>query len=138
MTKIRILFICSHNAARSQMAEAIANSMFGDRLEASSAGSSPTKIDPYAIAVMKEIGVDISKNRAKHLNEFAGMRFDYAVTLCSDDEDFCPFFPDAEEHLHHGVNEPKGSTKTEEGRLVAMRSMRDGILAWISKTFVDV
>jgi arsenate reductase len=74
MTRTKILFICTHNAARSQMAEAIANSMFGDRLEARSAGSSPTKINPYAIAVMEEIGIDISKNRAKHLNEFAGMR----------------------------------------------------------------
>jgi arsenate reductase len=138
MTRTKILFICTHNAARSQMAEAIANSMFGDRLEASSAGSSPTKINPYAIAVMKEIGIDISKNRAKHLNEFSGMRFDYAVTLCSDDEGFCPFFPDAQEHLHHSVNEPKGSTNTEEGRLLAMRSMREEILAWIRDTFVDV
>jgi arsenate reductase len=138
MRRTKILFICSHNAARSQMAEAIANGMFGDRLEASSGGSSPTKINPDAIAVMKEIGIDISKNRAKHLNEFTGMRFDYAVTLCSDHEDFCPFFPDAEEHMHHGVNEPKGSTKTDEGRLVAMRSMRDDILAWIRKTFIDV
>ncbi len=137
MTKTTILFICSHNAARSQMAEAIANKMFGDRLEASSAGSSPTDINPYSIAVMKEIGIDISKNRAKHLNEFAGKRFDYAVTLCSDDEDFCPFFPDAQEHLHHSVNEPIGSAKTEEGRLAAMRSMRDGILAWIRTTFID-
>jgi arsenate reductase len=137
MTKTKILFICSHNAARSQMAEAIANHKFGDVLEASSAGSSPTRIDPYAIAAMKELGIDISKNRAKHLNEFTGTRFDYAVTLCSDDEDFCPFFPDAEEHLHHGVNEPKGSTRTEEGRLGAMRIMRDDILAWIRKTFID-
>jgi arsenate reductase (thioredoxin) len=137
MTKTKILFICSHNAARSQMAEAIANSKFGDILEASSAGSSPTRIDPYAITVMKELGIDISKNRAKHLSEFTGMRFNYAVTLCSDDEDFCPFFPDADEHLHHSVNEPVGSAKTEEGRLAAMRSMRDDILAWIRRTFVD-
>jgi arsenate reductase len=137
MTKTKILFICSHNAARSQMAEAIANGKFGDILDASSAGSSPTRIDPYAIAVMKELGIDISKNRAKHLNEFTGMRFDYAVTLCSDDEDFCPFFPDAEEHLHHSVNEPEGSKKTEEGRLAAMRNMRDDILAWIRRTFID-
>jgi arsenate reductase len=120
------------------MAEAIANRLFGDRLEASSGGSSPTKIDPYAIAVMKELGIDISKNQAKHLNDFTGMRFDYAVTLCADSDDFCPFFPDATEHLHHSVNEPKGMPQTEEGRLAAMRSMRDDILAWVRKTFIDV
>jgi hypothetical protein len=59
------------------------------------------------------------------------------VTLCSDDEDFCPFFPDARERLHHSVNEPKGLAKTEEGRLAAMRGMREEILAWIRGTFVD-
>ena len=138
MTKTSILFICSHNAARSQMAEAIANNIFGDRLEASSAGSSPTQIDPHSIAVMKELGIDISNNRAKHLNEFTGRRYDYAVTLCGDDEEFCPFFPNAKEHLHHGVNEPFGSAKTEEGRLAAMRWMRDDILTWIKMTFIDV
>jgi len=136
-TKTKILFICSHNAARSQMAEAIANNMFGDRLAASSGGSSPTRLNPYSIAVMKEIGIDISKNRVKHLNEFTGSRFDYAVTLCSDKEEFCPFFPEAQEHLHHSVNDPAGSDKTEEGRLAAMRSMRDDILAWIRMTFID-
>ena len=120
------------------MAEAMANSLFGDRLEASSAGSSPTEVNPYSIAVMKEMGIDISKNRAKHLNEFTGKRFDYAVTLCGDEEEFCPFFPDAGEHLHHGVNEPEGTDRTEEGRLGAMRYMRDDILAWIRKTFIDV
>jgi arsenate reductase len=119
------------------MAEAIANNIFADRLEASSAGSSPTQINPYSRAVMKELGIDISNNRAKHLNEFTGRRFDYAVTLCGDDEEFCPFFPNAKEHMHHGVNEPGGSAKTEEGRLVAMRYMRDDILTWIKMTFID-
>ena len=137
MTKKRILFICSHNGARSQMAEAIANNLFGDRLEASSAESSPTEVSPYSIVVMKEMGIDISGYRAKHLNEFTGSRFNYAVTLCGDDDDFCPFFPDADEHLHHGVNAPKGAAQTEQGRLDAMRSMRDDILAWIRATFID-
>lgn len=138
MTRTTILFICSHNGARSQMAEAIANKLFGDRLEASSAGSNPTKVSPYSIAVMKEMGIDISKNRAKHLNEFTGKRFDFAVTLCSDEEEFCPFFPDAAEHLHHTVNAPPDVPDTEQGRLDSMRSMRDDILAWIRKTFVEV
>jgi arsenate reductase (thioredoxin) len=138
MTKTKILFICSHNSARSQMAEAMASNLFSDRLEASSAGSSPTAVSPYSIAVMKEMGIDISKNRAKHLNEFTGRRFDYAVTLCSDEEEFCPFFPDATEHLHHSVNAPEGAENTEKGRLDAMRSMRDDILAWIRKTFIEV
>ncbi len=138
MTKAKVLFICSHNSARSQMAEAIANKMFGDNIDASSAGSSPTEINPYSIAVMKEMGIDISKNRAKHLNEFTGKRFDYAVTLCGDEEDFCPFFPDATEHLHHSVNAPKGTPNNEKGHLDDMRGMRDDILAWIRKTFVEV
>lgn len=137
MTKSKILFICSHNSARSQMAEALANNLFGDSLEASSAGSSPTEINPYSIAVMKEMDIDISKNRPKHMNEFAGKRFDFAVTLCGDEEDFCPFFPDATEHLHHSVNSPKATPNTEKGRLDDMRGMRDDILAWIRKTFIE-
>lgn len=95
MAKTKILFICSHNSARLQMAEAIANKLFGDKLEASSGGSSPTNVNPYSIVMMKEMGIDILNNRPKHLNEFTGRRFDYAVTLCGDADDFCPFFPDA-------------------------------------------
>jgi len=137
MTKTRVLFICSHNAARSQMAEAIANRFLRDRVEASSGGSKPEPIKKEAIEVMRELEIDISHNRSKHLREFEGQRFDYAVTLCGDNEEFCPFFPDAREHLHHGVNDPPGIDGTWEERLGAYRRMRDDIRAWITREFGD-
>jgi len=131
MKKKRVLFLCTHNAARSQMAEAIANELHGDRLEAYSAGSAPEPINTYAIVAMKELGVDISGRSSKKMDEFEGQRFDVAVTLCSSDGEICPFFPDATEHVHHGVENPKGFDDTPQGKLGAMRVIRDDIKAWI-------
>ena len=133
--RIRVLFICTHNAARSQMAEAIANRYYGDHVEAHSAGSQPSKVHECAIAVMKELDIDISHNRSKHLDEFEGQHFDYAITLCSDEGDICPFFPDAREHLHHGVNNPPGIEGTKEQKLAAYRIMRDEIREFIKEMF---
>jgi arsenate reductase len=97
--KKRILFICTHNSARSQMAEGLMNYLHHDRYEARSAGTKPTRVNSLAIQVMKEIDIDISHQRSKRLSEFNGQEFDYVVTLCSDAEDICPFFP-GKEHMH--------------------------------------
>ncbi len=133
--RTRVLFICTHNAARSQMAEAIANRFYGDHVEAYSAGSQPSKVHECAVAVMKELDIDISRNRSKHLDEFEGQRFDYAITLCSDEGEMCPFFPDAREHLHHGVNNPPGIDGTTEQKLTAYRIMRDEIREFVREMF---
>ncbi len=117
------------------MAEAIANRYYGERIEAHSAGSQPSKVHECAIAVMKELGVDISHNRSKHLNEFDGQSFDYAVTLCRDEGEVCPFFPEAKEHLHHGINNPPGIDGTVEQKLTAYRIMRDEIREFVRETF---
>lgn len=77
-------------------------------MEASSGGSKPGPIKKEAIEVVQELGIDVSHDRSKHLREFEGQWFDYAVTLCGDQEEFNPFFPDAREHLHHGVDDPPG------------------------------
>ena len=113
------------------MAEAMANELHGDRLETYSAGSAPEPINRYAIEAMKELSIDISGKSSKKMSEFEGQRFDVAVTLCSSDEEICPFFPDATEHVHHGVENPEGFDETPEGRLGAMRIIRDDIRAWI-------
>ena len=84
MNKRKILFLCTHNAARSQIAEAFVNARFGDRYEAHSAGNEPTEVHPCAIEVMAEVGIDISRQRAKSLNEFDDSSFDYVVTMCAD------------------------------------------------------
>jgi arsenate reductase (thioredoxin) len=131
----RILFICTHNAGRSQMAEGLVNALFSDKLDARSAGVSPSPLNPLAVRVMGEAGIDISKQRSKHLDELEGERFDIVVTLCTEDETTCPFFP-AQEHMHHGFADPSRVSGTEEQQLQAVRAIRDDIRAWIKATFI--
>jgi len=133
--KIKVLFICTHNAARSPMAEALANSLLGDRLQAKSAGSKPGILVPQAVQAMAEVGIDISSHRPRGLKELKGERFDFAVTLCKDTEDICPFYPEADQYLHHGVNDPPGIDGTEEERLEAYRHMREDVKGFLLRTF---
>lgn len=132
--KNRILFVCTHNSARSQIAEGIVNHVYGDRYEAYSAGTKPTNVNPLATSVMKEIGIDISRHKSKRISEFDGQDFDYVITLCSDAEDICPFVP-AKEHLHKGFDDPSKATGSREDRLAAFRKARDGIMQWIEEIF---
>lgn len=135
--KVTVLFVCVHNSARSQMAEGMANNLFQDKLAAKSAGTKPTALDPYAVKVMAEIGIDISWHKSKSLKELKGETFDYLVTLCSDEEDLCPFFPGAKETLHKSINDPPGINGNEEEKLVAYRAMRDEIRGYIRQQFID-
>ena len=91
--KKKILFLCTHNAARSQMAEGLINARHADRYEAQSAGNEPTEVHACAIKVMADLGIDISSHRAKSLDEFDDLTFDYVVTLCADVQESCPIFP---------------------------------------------
>ncbi len=91
-SKEKVLIICNHNSARSQIAEGLLKSLYGDYYDVYSAGSDPTTVNPYAIKVMAEIGVDISGNRSKSLKEFDGLEFDYVVTVCGGDGQACPIF----------------------------------------------
>ena len=114
---IRILFLCTHNSARSQMAEALLRKIAGDRVEVFSAGSEPTSIHPLAIKVMSEIGIDLTQHRSKHLNEFVGQHFDYIVTVCDRVREVCPVFPGDPEQIHWSFPDPvaiEGSKQTQE------------------------
>jgi len=104
--KKSVLFICTHNAARSQMAEAVLNRLYGDRYTASSAGTDPTQIDPFAVLVMKEIDIDVSNYRSKGLNIFKDSTLDYVITLCDQAKESCPYFPGGNLHLHRGFPDP--------------------------------
>ncbi len=130
MERTKVLFICAHNAGRSQIAEGLANHLFSDRLVAKSGGSTPTQINPLAIEVMKEMGIDISGQRSKSINELEGESFDIVVNMCTEDEDTCPFFP-GKEHIYHGFKDPSRVTGTEEEKLQAVREIRDDILGWM-------
>lgn len=133
--KKKVLFICTHNSARSQMAEGFLNALYGNRHEAHSAGIEPTRINPYAIKVMAEIGIDISTHRSKSIEEFRGKSFDYVVTVCDHAKETCPFFPEGEKLLHKGFKDPSEFKGTEEEILAKVRRVRDEIRNWIEKTF---
>ena len=132
--KKKVLFICTHNSARSQMAEGFLNVISGDKYEAYSAGTEPTKVNAHAIKVMAEIGIDISKYRSKSIEEFRGENFDYVVTVCDHAREACPFFP-GEEILHKGFEDPSKFKGTEDQTLSKTRRVRDEIRDWIRKTF---
>lgn len=129
-----ILFICTHNAARSQMAEGLVNRLLGDKYVARSAGTKPSQVHPMAVKVMAEVGIDISDQRSKRLDVFAGQEFDHVVTLCSDAEEICPFFP-GKEHMHQGFEDPAAAEGDQEEVLLAFRRSRDEIRGWIVATF---
>lgn len=132
MPKPRVLFLCAHNSARSQMAEAFLRQYAGDRFEVYSAGFEPAPIRPQVIQVMAEVGVDMSQHYAKGLDQFLGKEhFGYLITVCSDAEDKCPIFPGVSVRLHWPFPDPEGFTGTEEEKLVQFRQLRDQIAARI-------
>ena len=133
--KKKVLFICTHNSARSQMAEGILRTLYGDRYEAYSAGTQPTKVNPYAIKVMSEIGIDISNHRSKSAEEFRGKEFDYVVTVCDDAKEACPFFPGGKTYLHKGFKDPSEFKGNENEIVAEFQRVRDEIKRWIEETF---
>lgn len=129
--KTRVLFLCTHNSARSQMAEGLLRALGGDRFEVASAGHRPTEVHPLAIAAMREIGIDISNQRAKNVAEFLGQTFDYVVTLCGDDAPgSCPFFPGGKNYIHVPFPDPSS------GGIEEFRKVRDALKDWIVETFL--
>lgn len=131
----RVLFICTHNSARSQMAEGLLRALYGNKYEAYSAGTEPTGINPYAVRVMGEIGIDISAHHSKSVDEFRGLKFGYVVTVCDHAKETCPFFPGGKKYLHQGFKDPSEFKGKEEKILDGFRRVRDEIRAWIVETF---
>ena len=110
----RVLFICTHNSARSQMAEALLARLGGDAVEVVSAGSRPKPLHLNAIRVMRERGIDLSGRRSKHLSEFAGRRFDYVISLCDRVREVCPEFPAHPDYIHWSMPDPAGEGATDD------------------------
>jgi arsenate reductase len=123
----RVLFICTRNSSRSQMAEALVNHDLGGKCEAFSAGTEPSSVNPLAIVVMKELGIDISQKRSKGLDEFAGQEFDYVITLCSQADEACPVFFGGTRKIHMGFPDPTAAAGSDEERVAAFRKVRDQI-----------
>ena len=143
--KKKVLFLCTHNSARSQMAEGLLRAMYGEEYEAYSAGVVATSVDPSAVKVMKEIGVDISGQHSKTSSEFGDTIFDLAVTVCDRARQACPIcstrlelpgsLPKAREVIHRSFEDPAAALGTEEEQLEAFRRVRDEIADWISWSF---
>jgi len=123
----RILVLCTGNSARSQMAEGLLRSALGGRFEIHSAGSKPGHVRPEAIAVMRELGIDISGHRSKHLDEFRGTEFRYVITVCDHAAETCPVFPGIAERIHWSFEDPAAVQGDEAERLAAFRRIRDQI-----------
>lgn len=133
--KQKVLFICTHNSARSHMAEGILNALYGDRYEAHSAGTEPSQVNPYAIRVMAEIGIDISGHSSKGVEQFLDQEFDVVVTVCDHAKETCPFFPGGKERIHRGFQDPAAIKGREEENATLFRRVRDEIQDWIEETF---
>lgn len=128
---MRVLFLCTHNSSRSQMAEGLLRMRGGDHYAVFSAGTHPRSIHPMAIQVMREIGIDISEvagYRAKSLDEFVGQPpMDLVVTVCDEAAEECPFFPGARRQEHWGFPDPSAATGSETERLAVFRAVRDAL-----------
>ena len=133
--KKRVLFICTHNSARSQMAEAFLNSLFPDSYEAYSAGTQPGRLNPYVVKAMKEVGIDISGNLTKSVFEFKGHGFDYVITVCDQAKETCPYFPGARQYIHRNFEDPSTFRGSDEEIMEKVRKTRDEIKNWIIETF---
>ena len=152
--RVKVLFLCTHNSARSQIAEGLLRHLYGERYEAFSAGATPTSIHPLAVKVMKEIGIDISGQSSKSIEEFRGKDIDLVVTVCKSTPRLsCPFcstplsigrpeiirstLPDAKHWIEHGFSDPAEVEGSEDERLAAFRSVRDEIREWVKSYFSD-
>ncbi len=123
----KVLILCTGNSARSQMAEGLFRQAAGDRYEVFSAGTKPAQVRPEAIAVMREIGIDISGHRAKSVDEFTGQELDLVITVCDNANESCPVFPGRTQRVHWPFEDPAAVAGSEEQRIAVFRSIRDQI-----------
>jgi arsenate reductase (thioredoxin) len=133
-SKLKILFLCTGNSCRSQMAEGWARHLKRAQLEPYSAGVNPGTLDPRAVKVMAEVGIDISGGRPKHVRELSDIPFDYVITVCDHAHETCPIFPGKTRVIHHGFDDPPHLAKSvasEEEALAIYRRVRDHIRAYV-------
>ena len=135
MTVKRVLFLCTGNSCRSQMADGLINQDFAGEIQAFSAGTAPHGLNPKAVRVMAELGIDISANSSDHLSRYDGQDFDYVISLCGDADEKCPLFIGGVERRHIGFDDPPRATGTEEEVLNAYRRVRDEIRQQLGEFF---
>ena len=131
--KRRVLFLCTHNSARSQMAEGLLRALGGDRFAAFSAGTEATRVRPLAIRAMAELGIDLSGHESKTLDRYLDQAFDAVITVCDQAKEACPVFFGAKERLHWSFPDPSTATGTEDEQLAVYRQVRDAIRQRIAR-----
>lgn len=135
--KKKVLFLCTGNSCRSQMAEGLLRHLAGDRFDVASAGTHPAGLNPGAVEVMKEIGIDISSHRSKRVDELANQPFDHVITVCDRAKETCPIFPSASSLLHWSFDDPAAAQGTVEERRAVFRRVRDEIAGRIRRFIHD-
>ena len=125
MVKPKVLFVCTQNSCRSQMAEGLLRHDARDLFEVFSAGTKPSQVRPEAIAMMRELGIDISGHRSKSVEEFTGQHFDYVITVCDNAQESCPVFPALTTRIHWSIEDPATVEGSEAQRFEAFRRIRD-------------
>lgn len=131
----KVLFICKQNSGRSQMAEALLRMLYSDRYDSYSAGVVPSKVNPYTVKALEQLGVDMSSHYAKNIDEFKNLEFDYVVTVCDAARETCPYFP-GRQVLHHSFSSAS-SEGSEDEILASFCHVRDEIQTWLEKQFGD-
>ena len=137
MSRPRVLFLCTHNSARSQMAEGLLRALADDRFEAASAGTEKTSVNPLAIAAMAERGIDISGHTSKVVDALMAQPWDFLITVCDDANERCPFVPGIRTRLHWSFPDPSRATGRHDERLAAFRRVRDAIEARLTAWLRD-
>lgn len=132
----KVLFLCTGNSARSQMAEGYLRHVAGAEYEVFSAGTDPVGLNALAVEAMREIGIDISRQTSKHVREFLGTKFPFVVTVCDRAKESCPIFPGAFQFIHWSFVDPAAAQGSNEERLAAFRNVRDEIARHIDAQFV--
>jgi len=135
--KRQVLFLCTHNSARSQMAEGLLRALGGDRFEAFSAGTEATRVRPQAIRAMHELGIDIASQESKTLDQYVHKPFDAVITVCDQANEACPVFFGARERLHWSFPDPSTATGTEDEQLAVYRQVRDAIRTRIERELLS-
>lgn len=132
-----ILFICTHNSARSQMAEGLVNALYSDKFRAFSAGTEKSRVNPFAIKALNDMGIDISHHRSKSIEEFRGRLFDVVVTVCDNAYETCPFFP-GKKVIHRDFKDPSDVSGNDGEKLAAFIKTRDEIHSWFKDNILGL
>ena len=135
---VRVLFLCTHNSARSQMAEAFLNELGGGRFQAFSAGTEARGLHPLSVQAMAEAGIDISLQESKTIERFADERFDLMITVCDEANEACPYFPNARELRHWSFPDPSAAGGDDDTRFAAFVAVRDAIRDRIERELLTV